>query len=323
MQKIASDVLTRYRQALGEIPAPGRGDGCNPRILGVANYGALAGLDAQEIFDNIRQHIPTGSRRVTDAEIWRAVQKAVGDQNGGVWKPTPRPAPVVQDGKKALRGIIAQGSIIEEVDLWEASPIRLLDEPQYDPALFLQTLYLPDDLLFIGERYDEGILGKTLRTRDEWIAHFQDSGKTAAHFIINPLSGQPAQTRDGERETLRGDGCVAAFRYALVEFDNLTREAQVRFWTAIRLPLVALIDSGGKSIHGILDVKKLAQVGTLNEWSTNIRGRLYDQILKPLGVDMACSNPARLSRLPGYFRSEKRAWQRLLWLSSEGRPVAP
>jgi hypothetical protein len=107
----------------------------------------------------------------------------------------------------------------------------------------------------------------------------------------------------------------------MAEFDGLCREDQIRFWSAVKLPIVALIDSGGKSIHAWLDVQKLAKVETPEQWQSEIKGRLYDRILTPLGVDSACSNPARLSRLPGYFRSEKQAWQRLLWLSPEGRPV--
>jgi len=313
--------LDRFNHALAIFPPPGEGKDCNLKILGAANHGVHAGLNPEDIFRRIREAIPAGHRRVSDGEIIRAVNKAMADHRQGAFKPRPRPSPVVQDGKKALRGIIAQGSINTEVDLWEASPIRLWDEPQQDPVLFLDTLYQRDDLLFIGERHDAGVIGKTIRTRDEWIGYFRAGGQTAPHFIINPLTGDPASTKGGGKETLRGDGCVATFRYCLIEFDNLTRDEQIRFWSSIRLPVVALIDSGGKSIHGILDVRKLAQVLTLTEWATHIRGRLYDRILKPLGIDMACSNPARLSRLPGHFRMDKRNGQSLLWLSEEGRTI--
>ena len=314
--------LARFYDALAVLPPPGCGEDLNPRLLGAANHGVNAGLNPEDIFRRIREAIPAGRRRVSDGEITRAINKALRDHRRGIWTPTPRPAPVVLNGKKALRGIIAQGTINTEVDLWEASPIRLRDEPQQDPVLLLDNLYQPDDFVFIGERHDAGVIGMTIRTRDEWMSHFHSGGKKAPHLIINPLTGQPAPTRDGSKDTRRGDACVTSFRYCLIEFDNLTRDEQIMFWSAIRLPIVALIDSGGKSVHGILDVCKLAQVETLEEWTTHIHGRLYDRILKPLGIDMACSNPARLSRLPGYFRSEKGAWQRLLWLSSEGRPVA-
>ncbi len=309
--------LDRFTDALSSFPPPGMGDGCNLRILGAANHGVRAGLDPDEIFQRIRAAVPAGRRRVTDGEIIRAVDKALRDHRRGSWTPTPRPAPVVPNGEAALRNIIRQGTTSEEADLWESSPFRLWGEPRHDPAVLMKALYEPGDYIFIGERHDAGVIGETVRTRDEWLSHFQAGGKTAPHFIINPLTGRPAPTRDGERETLRGDGCVA-FRYALVEFDHLTRQDQFRFWTAIRLPIVALIDSGGKSIHGLLDAQKIAQAKTLEEWTHHIRNRLYDQILKPLGVDMACSNPARLSRLPGHFREEKRSHQRIVWLSRGG-----
>lgn len=109
----------------------------------------------------------------------------------------------------------------------------------------------------------------------------------------------------------------------MIEFDNLAREEQIRFWSAIRLPVVCIVDTGGKSLHGLVDVQKLARVETMDDWEKLIRGRLYNRILNPLGIDMACSNPARLSRLPGHFRKEKGAFQRMLWLSQEGRPVNP
>lgn len=107
----------------------------------------------------------------------------------------------------------------------------------------------------------------------------------------------------------------------MAEFDNLDRTEQIKFWSAVKLPIVALIDSGNKSIHGIIEVSKLAKIETSEQWDTQIKQRLYERILKPLGVDGACSNSARLSRLPGHFRSKKSSMQKILWLSSEGRQI--
>jgi hypothetical protein len=101
----------------------------------------------------------------------------------------------------------------------------------------------------------------------------------------------------------------------------MSREDQIKFWAAVKLPVCALIDSGGKSIHGWIDVQRLVNVDSPERWETEIKQRLYDRILKPMGVDGACSNPARLSRLPGHHRTEKEARQRILWLSAEGKTV--
>nr|HPR03448.1 hypothetical protein [Deltaproteobacteria bacterium] len=188
-------------------------------------------------------------------------------------------------------------------------------------ALILSTLYAPDDLVFIGEKHQEGILGDTIRPVSEWISYFQGGGKTGPHIIPNPLTGIPGPKKSGDGETLRGDLTVKAYRYCVVEFDNLSREDQIKFWSAARLPIVALIDSGGKSIHAWLQVSKLDEVRTLDEWDEQIKVRLYEKLLIPLGVDPQCKNASRLSRLPGHFRSEKNSMQRLLWLSNEGRSV--
>lgn len=316
-----ASILNAYLRAHQNIPPPGCG--CHSSLLGIANLGALAGLSAEKIFSDIRKAIPLGARRVPDHEIREAVNKAVADHGGKSCRVyTPRPVPVVRDGKTALRKIISQAKIHTEADLLEQSPIRLGEEPQMGAILLLETLYKDNDKICIGDRYSKGIIGDTIRDRDEWISHFHNEGTTAPFIIINPLTGIPTAKKVGDGFTLRGDGNVAAYRHALVEFDTISREDQICFWSAAKLPVVALIDSGGKSIHGWLDVQKLTSIETPEEWAIQIKGRLYNQMLAPLGIDTACCNPARLSRLPGHFRSEKGAWQRLLWLSPEGRPVS-
>jgi hypothetical protein len=313
-------IIGRYQESRLNIPIPGSG-GCHTAILGVANLGVLAGLAAEAIFQDLRRSIPQGKRQISDREITDAINKAQQDHTDGTFTPRPRPKPVVQDGKAALQNIIDQGKISDEVDLWEASQIRLLGEPIDDSVLLLEILYAPTDLLWIGERHDAGILGETIRTAGEWIIHFRNGGKAGPHIIPNPLTGTPTMKKTGDGETYRGDGNTRSYRFCIAEFDNLTREDQIKFWSEVRLPVVALIDSAGKSVHAWIDIQKLAPVTTAEQWTNEIKGRLYGAILNPLGVDSACSNPARLSRLPGHFRTEKQAYQRLLWLSPEGRPI--
>ncbi|MEI7672284.1 MAG: hypothetical protein WCK00_09250, partial [Deltaproteobacteria bacterium] len=220
----------------------------------------------------------------------------------------------VNDGKVALQKIINQGKITDEADLWETSPRRLWEEPKDDPGLLLSTLYDPTDLIWIGERHEAGVTGDTIRTAAEWTTHFKNGGKSGPHIIPNPMTGQEGTTKDG-KPSFRSDNTVKTYRFCLVEFDDLPREDQIRFWSAARLPVVCLIDSGGKSIHAWLDVQKRATVTTAEQWQLHIKTNLYDQLLTPLGVDSSCSNASRLSRLPGHYRTEKGNYQRLLWLS--------
>lgn len=190
-----------------------------------------------------------------------------------------------------------------------------------DAILLLSILYHPEALIWIGDRHQAGTIGETIRTVAEWITYILNGGTPGPHIIPNPLTGTPTAKKTGGGETYRGDGNISSYRYCMAEFDDLSREDQIRFWSAVKLPIVALIDSGGKSIHAWLAVQKWGKVETPEQWQSEIKTKLYDQLLIPYGVDSACSNAARLSRLPGHFREEKNAWQRILWLSKEGRPV--
>lgn len=309
----------RYHDALNNLPPPGAG--CHTALLSVANLGARAGVSPDALFDDLRQAIPSGSRRVSDREILDAVNKAMTDHNGGTFTPAPKPKPVVKNGDETLRAIINMGKHRTVEDLKARSPIRIYDQPPLTTHCLLMTCFREDEYIFIGDRLQNGVMGDTIRTRGEWVKHILGRWETAPFVIVNPLSGKPAPKKSGEGTTLRGDGNVAEYRHCLIEFDDLSREDQVRFWSAARLPLVALVDSGNKSLHAWVAVPKLAPVKTAAAWQKSIKGDLYDRLLTPMGVDPACSNPARLSRLPGHYRAEKESWQRLLWLSPLGRPV--
>jgi hypothetical protein len=91
--------------------------------------------------------------------------------------------------------------------------------------------------------------------------------------MANPLSGIAGTTHDGS-QSYRCDTCVSKFRFAIVEFDNISRDDQLEFLMVIPLPIAALIDSVGKSIHGWI---KIDGIPSLKEWNDVIKGKLYKQ----------------------------------------------
>lgn len=305
--------FARYQERLAKIPAPG--GGCHVSLLGVANLGIMGGVDPETLFQDIRQTIPSGTRAIHDKEINDAINKAVMDRSEGTFTPRPRPRPIINNSDATLQNIIESAVITTEADLWEDSPVRLTGEPAADTVLLMENRYDGNDFLWAADKHEPGT-SCTIRPACEWISLIT-AGKIELppFFIINPLSGLPAQKKSGAGITYRGDDNIKRFRYCLAEFDNLSREDQIKFWSACKLPIRALIDSGNKSIHALIDVQKLAKVQTLTDWFAHIKGRLYNQILVPMGVDAACSNPSRLSRLPGHYREEKKSLQKLLWLS--------
>lgn len=316
--------LERYKKRLATIPAPG-GNGCHIALLGCANLGVMAGLKPEKIHEDLRRGIPQGKRHVTDSEIAAAIEKALRDHQKDVLLPTgefyrpyrpPKPEPAVKDPSAVVKKLIEQSKIRDDADVWELSPVRLDCDPSLDAIEFLISVFDVDDLIFIGERQDTGEVGKTIRPVGDWIEFFANGGENAPFICVNPLTGKPAQKKDGSGITFRGDANVSTFKYCIAEFDNLSREDQLNFWTSVKLPVTCLVDSGGKSIHAWIDVQKLAKITSLDSWNREIKGRLYESALTCLGVDSACSNPARLARLPGHRRAETGNFQKILFLNT-------
>lgn len=323
--------LRKYHDAIAALPPSG--SGLHRALLGVANHGVMAGLTGEQIFTDLRANV-TGSRRVSDVEISDAITKAINDK--GNWQssslvtdenhaPAIRNMPptkkTIRNPKQVIEKLIELGRGYSEDALRECSPVELSAEPKNDARLVMVTLYNPSELIFVGSRPEAGMVGVNIRTATAWAKYFANGGKPAEHVIPNPLSGRIGITKKGT-DSYRADDCVSSFRFAVVEFDNLSREDQIAFWSAINLPICALIDSGGKSIHAWLDVRELApEVKTADDWTATMENYLYRELLQPLGVDAACKNEGRLSRLPGHFRKDKKNWQRLVWLSPNGRTV--
>jgi hypothetical protein len=305
----------RYRAALRDMP-PSGGGGCHTHLLTIANYGVGAGLADNEIFRDIRAYI-YGERCVPNKEITDTIRKARNEQRRPIPGPfrQSRPQPRI-DGRKFLTTLIEQGRGHDECDLWEASPIRIDWLPKEDHFEVLQRLYAPDDILFIGGK-QPGILNRNIRTASAWLDYFNNGGHTVEWLMPNPLTGREGRTKDG-KPSFRSDDCILSFRYAIVEFDNLNRDDQLAFWWAVNLPVVALVDSGGKSIHGWIRV----DCRNTDEWTDQVERRLFEQYLVPLGVDSSCRNESRLSRLPGHLRADTNRWQRLLYLNPEGGRVS-
>lgn len=306
--------LHRFYNALRSLPRPG-GNGYHPCLLGVANIGIMAGIHPAELVAMIRQHTPAGGRRVSDKEIVDAVNKAVRDHTGTPRRWTGRhhqPATRLFNAETFMAACMAEANGIGEYDISEVSPVRINWTIGQDAMELLTRLYAPADMLFIGDKFD-----KTIKSVADWLAEFKAGRPVPPHIIPNPLTGQKAQTKDG-KPSYRADACVKSYRFAVAEFDNLSREDQLRFWWTVNLPVCALIDSAGKSFHAWI---KIDGVSTADEWTAQVESQLFGQYLIPLGCDAVCRNEARLSRMPGHFRGEQHHWQRIIYLAPEGRRI--
>ena len=117
--------------------------------------------------------------------------------------------------------------------------------------------------------------------------------EAGAWIRINPTTGP-------------SDKDVTRWDYALVESDNLSIEEQKKLLVSSELPIVALVESGGKSVHAIVRVDAKDK----QEYNQRV-SFLFDKLAQSqFIVDKANKNPSRLSRLPGAMRKGK--LQRLL-----------
>ena len=304
----------RYREVLHRIPPPGAG--CHAALLGAANVGIMAGRSDGEILSDIRANIPAGTRRVPDREIMEAIAKARREVTAGTttgyYRPPSRPAPrPLIDGMATRSRLIRTGDGAGPADLWELSPFRPDYPPCYRDALAVLSLYDAAEWLYLGDQY-----GKTVKQVSEWRGQIE-RGQVAPwpHIAVNPFDGQAHDIGDG-KTSYRCDAAVNAFRFAVVEFDALSKPDQFAFWYSIihekLLPVAVLLDSGGKSIHAWIRVDLPDRAA----WDREIGTRFYGDagVFTAMGADKACRNPSRMSRLPGHYRAERSAWQTLLYL---------
>lgn len=351
----------RYRAALAEIPAPGGGGchAALLGVATLAIRAGRSDVEAEaEIRAAIPSGGRRVTDKEIREAIRRAHKDTFIFAPGGApHRPIPPPrrtvaeirATVVKNEPTAAeirrKLIEAGGGVLDPfgADVWESSRIRLdaySEEYPYsaDMIPLLKHLYRPEEQLFIGRREIKARPGENIRTAAEWITHFerclawiteqsperqrrefQRLGELYPQIMPNPLTGREGETKDGGR-SFRADSCVAEYRYIVAEFDKMSFNEQgaiLRGLGKAGAKIAAVIYSGSKSCHAWLVCEG---VNTIKEWQRQVKNALFP-ILGAAGADTACSNPSRLSRLPGILRAEKGKWQRLLYLAPGGGAI--
>lgn len=320
--------LRKLLERLINLPPTGNGYRIHTQLLGLANHGALAGLDADDCFILISEHV-YGDREVSDREILNAIEKAYSDYDSEYETPEtpsdrPRPArvyrkkqpePVSDSHIQALLELrdmlITQGQGTTIQDIMKLSPVQLSRKTKQHFIEFLNALYQDQDFIFLGSRF-----GKNVFKVASVLESINFRKEVHEHIIPNPLCGKAVPSKSG-KNSRRCDAAVSQFKYAIAEFDDISLEDQLAFWSQIDLPIVALIYSGSKSIHAWI---RIDGVTCEEKWNTIVRQQLYKQFLIPMGVDPSCCNPARLSRTPGHHREGKKD-QHCFYLAPEGKAV--
>lgn len=199
----------------------------------------------------------------------------------------------------------------------ESSPVRFEGTPAQELTVFLEQLYQPEEKLNIVCDYSVSPDGKSIPrgggltiTRLEWCDYIVKknvpTSKAGAWLRMNPC-------RDGSgKDGAIMDSDVSAHRFILLESDAVEVEIQLAIFARLKLPIAAILLSGGKSAHAWLRV----DCDDAENYES-ITKKVFT-LLSPFGIDKSNKNPSRLSRLPSARRKIKSVgdgFQRLLYLN--------
>jgi hypothetical protein len=261
-----------------------------------------AHLPPDEVAARLREGSAGCGRRVTEREIADAVRNSADrawrprkDSPPGTPPPPPPPAWPKLDAAKRREVIASEPRGL--ADFWEQSPRRFDDDESHAEEA-IDTLFAPDCLLCCGATLESA----ETRPREAWRGQL-----SKLQFIVpSPMSALSGLTLDGKPSPR----CLANTGprvHLVVEFDSGTPDEQAALhWSLSNfMCLVAVVMSGGKSVHGWYRTagRPAGHVAAFFRYAVR------------LGADRATWVACQLVRLPDGWRPDKRARQSLLFLA--------
>jgi hypothetical protein len=183
------------------------------------------------------------------------------------------------------------------------------------PSGFLHKLYLAGEKVVVFNVFESQGCdvwehigpGQNLSTLD-YLERGQSKG---VWFMAQPVDGEyhwnPRQSKDSRRS----EESVTAWRYLVIEIDKAPKDLWLKALVQMPLPISAIYDSGGDSIHVLvrIDAESKAQ------WDEG-RDAIKPSLVK-LGADPGSLTAVRLTRLSNCRRESKKQLQRLLYLNDQ------
>jgi len=289
--------LSKYEDGLRSYPP--RGSGLHQFIMGLACLGAIAELPPETVIQDMNASLAGIKPNEASDAVKKAfaTDRAFSEYEPIKAKPTKKPKTIDDFINHTPR---------DPLELWEISPIPL-EDPDNDALLLLETLYSDQEYLFIGDVFDSRVYRVGALKKANLASQ--------PHIIPNPMTGKEGITDMG-KASFRCENAVADARFAVCEMDDVPIEKQTAFWMEcirIGIPVSAVIHSGRKSLHGWVRV----DCGTdVEKWDELVRGWWFKEFGKKYGLDTACQNRARLSRLPSHKR-EGGKQQHLIYLNGD------
>lgn len=212
--------------------------------------------------------------------------------------------------------------------LWTLTMKRERLKPLNQSIALIQSISRDDRSAIFEVRADKShrrpYMGEGIRTAGEWIDELLAGRPIGEIVSLHPLTGKQLPNASGGLSYIVR-GCVAAFPFMLMEFDELPLKDQCFFWYGLilsgDLDVFSLTFSGKKSIHGIIEV----DAESLEYWNV-VKSAIVRRFTVPRDHprfkpdDLKyCLDPQALlpevgTRLAGAWRSETEAHQELLYL---------
>lgn len=208
--------------------------------------------------------------------------------------------------------------------LLKKSPITIPRDSDEQFATIMESLFEPGAVVelkaakILNKAQKAVPCGTNLRRlASQWVqlAHNGSLGAvlgehSGVFMRVNPVTGVgPGSGANGATTDLD----VAGFHHALIEHDNLPMDLQVNLLSRLALPICAIIESGGTSIHALIKIN----AENAETYSNQVK-ELHATLGQYFGFDTSTSNPSRLTRAPGFLRREpgkEERMQRLLYIN--------
>ena len=183
-----------------------------------------------------------------------------------------------------------------------------LEQRKQDIVTYLTTLFEPEEYVgYVVNTFalPDGKQSPTMGNYSRTVQQIIDgiNGTTQLENVFgsfNKEMGAWIRFNPIDGKGVKNDN-VTAFRYMLLESDNMSLGKQKAILEQLELPIAAMVFSGGKSIHAIVKVDAYSYEEYRNRVDF-IYSIAQKNGFKP---DKKNRNPSRLSRMPGVMRDGK------------------
>jgi hypothetical protein len=182
--------------------------------------------------------------------------------------------------------------------LWDRSPVTM---GEMDAEWYIDELFPGNPLLCTGHDM------RTFTTAPR--EHFRGKLHELSLIVPSPMVALTGTRKADGKESAHTLSNTGERRFLITEFDRGTNDEQAALIWHLRAfaPLVAVVHSGNKSLHGWWDCRQTDEA---------VAGRFFRYAVS-LGADPPTWTRSQFIRLPGGWRHDKQRRQDVLWFDLE------